>query len=198
MPEAAGTITAASNHLPFPSEIAHDALAALGPVPVTPYRDGIAATVGILRGLAGGRPARRDAAGPAGRGAEPGLGDRDLGGGAEDDDLEGLRASLDRELPSLRVALPAGGPPGGRAHEQLAGARIRPEPGRDVDRVAEGGEIELARRDPTVPTKAGPVWTPAPTRTPPATSSRIRDGAEQRLAGLDRPSRRASGRSSPG
>ena len=51
VPEAAGTITAASNHLPFPSEIAHDALAAVGPVPVTPYRDGIAATVGILRGL---------------------------------------------------------------------------------------------------------------------------------------------------
>jgi len=51
VPEAAGTITAASNQLPFPSEIAHDALAAVGPVPVTPYRDGIAATVGILRGL---------------------------------------------------------------------------------------------------------------------------------------------------
>ncbi|HEY7968843.1 MAG TPA: SDR family oxidoreductase, partial [Candidatus Limnocylindrales bacterium] len=51
VPEAAGTITAASNHLPFPSEIAHDALAAVGPVPVTQYRDGIAATVGILRGL---------------------------------------------------------------------------------------------------------------------------------------------------
>ena len=31
VPEAAGTITAASNHLPFPSEIAHDALAAIGP-----------------------------------------------------------------------------------------------------------------------------------------------------------------------
>ena len=37
--------------LPFPSEIAHDAVAALGSVPVTPYRDGIAATVEILRGL---------------------------------------------------------------------------------------------------------------------------------------------------
>src|SRR5438046_5709813 len=51
-PDAAGTITAAPAELPFPSEIAHDALtAALGPVPVTPYRDGIAATVEILRRL---------------------------------------------------------------------------------------------------------------------------------------------------
>ena len=52
VPDAAGTITAAPAELPFPSEIAHDALtAALGPVPVTPYRDGIAATVEILRRL---------------------------------------------------------------------------------------------------------------------------------------------------
>jgi nucleoside-diphosphate-sugar epimerase len=52
VPEAAGTITAADTVLPFPSEIAHDALtAALGSVPVTPYRSGIEATVRILRDL---------------------------------------------------------------------------------------------------------------------------------------------------
>ena len=52
VPEAAGTITAADSTLPFPSEIAHDALAAIGSVPVTRYEDGIRATVSILRGLA--------------------------------------------------------------------------------------------------------------------------------------------------
>jgi nucleoside-diphosphate-sugar epimerase len=52
VPEAAGTITAGDAVLPFPSEIAHDALVALGPVPVTPHEDGIRATVEILRGLA--------------------------------------------------------------------------------------------------------------------------------------------------
>ncbi len=51
VPESAGTISRAEAVLPFPSEIAHDAVAALGPVPVTPFRDGIAATVEILRGL---------------------------------------------------------------------------------------------------------------------------------------------------
>jgi nucleoside-diphosphate-sugar epimerase len=51
VPSAAGTITAAEVFLPFPSVIAHDGLAAIGPVPVTPYRDGIAATVEILRRL---------------------------------------------------------------------------------------------------------------------------------------------------
>jgi UDP-glucuronate 4-epimerase len=51
VPSAAGLITAADTQLPFPSEIAHDALAAIGPVPVTPYRDGIAATVQLLRQL---------------------------------------------------------------------------------------------------------------------------------------------------
>jgi UDP-glucuronate 4-epimerase len=50
-PEAAGLISAADVQLPFPSEIAHDALAALGPVPVTPYAEGIAATVALLREL---------------------------------------------------------------------------------------------------------------------------------------------------
>jgi nucleoside-diphosphate-sugar epimerase len=56
VPEAVGRISAADTQLPFPSEIAHDALAALGPVPVTPYADGIRATVAILRELeSGGR-----------------------------------------------------------------------------------------------------------------------------------------------
>ena len=38
--------------LPFPSDIAHDRLAALGDVPVTPYREAIAATAAIFRDLA--------------------------------------------------------------------------------------------------------------------------------------------------
>jgi nucleoside-diphosphate-sugar epimerase len=52
VPEAAGRITIAGSELPFPAEIAHDRLAVLGPVPVTPYRDGIAATAEIYRRLA--------------------------------------------------------------------------------------------------------------------------------------------------
>ncbi len=51
VPGAAGTISRADAVLPFPSEIAHDGVAALGLVPLTPFRDGIAATVEILRGL---------------------------------------------------------------------------------------------------------------------------------------------------
>ncbi len=51
VPSAAGSITAAHATLPFPSDIAHDGLAAIGPVPVTPFRDGIASTVEILRAL---------------------------------------------------------------------------------------------------------------------------------------------------
>ncbi len=51
VPESAGSITTADAVLPFPSEIAHDAVAALGPLPETPYQRGIAATVEILRGL---------------------------------------------------------------------------------------------------------------------------------------------------
>ena len=52
VPEAAGRITVAAPELPFPAEIAHDRLAALGPVPVTPYGDAIAATADIYRRLA--------------------------------------------------------------------------------------------------------------------------------------------------
>jgi UDP-glucuronate 4-epimerase len=52
VPEATGQITFASTELPFPSEIEHAALAALGPVPVTDYREGIQATVDVFRRLA--------------------------------------------------------------------------------------------------------------------------------------------------
>ncbi len=52
VPEAAGSITFESNELPFPSEIEHGSLAALGPLPVTPYEDGIQATVDVFRRLA--------------------------------------------------------------------------------------------------------------------------------------------------
>jgi UDP-glucuronate 4-epimerase len=52
VPEAAGSITFAATELPFPSEIEHDSLATLGPLPVTPYEDGIQATVEVFRRLA--------------------------------------------------------------------------------------------------------------------------------------------------
>jgi nucleoside-diphosphate-sugar epimerase len=52
VPEAAGLITIAPNELPFPAAIAHESLASLGDVPVTPYREGIAETASIFRGLA--------------------------------------------------------------------------------------------------------------------------------------------------
>jgi nucleoside-diphosphate-sugar epimerase len=52
VPEAAGLITIAATELPFPADIAHDRLAELGDVPVTPYREAIAATADIYRRLA--------------------------------------------------------------------------------------------------------------------------------------------------
>ena len=52
VPEAAGLITVARTKLPFPAAIAHESLASLGPVPVTPHREGIAATAAIYRRLA--------------------------------------------------------------------------------------------------------------------------------------------------
>ena len=52
VPDAVGQITFAPTELPFPSEIEHDALAALGSLPVTPYEDGITATVEVFRRLA--------------------------------------------------------------------------------------------------------------------------------------------------
>ena len=45
-------ISVAPTELPFPAEIAHDRLAELGDVPVTPYREAIAATADIYRRLA--------------------------------------------------------------------------------------------------------------------------------------------------
>lgn len=52
VPEARGLLSAAETELPFPSEIDHAGLAALGPLPETPVRAGIAATVEIFRRLA--------------------------------------------------------------------------------------------------------------------------------------------------
>ncbi len=52
VPEARGLITVEPTPLPFPSDIEHGSLAALGAVPVTPYRDAIAATAEIYRRLA--------------------------------------------------------------------------------------------------------------------------------------------------
>jgi UDP-glucuronate 4-epimerase len=52
VPDAAGLISIAPTELPFPADIAHDRLAELGGVPVTPYREAIAATAAIYRRLA--------------------------------------------------------------------------------------------------------------------------------------------------
>jgi hypothetical protein len=52
VPDAAGLLAVMPTELPFPSEIDHAGLAAIGPVPVTPFREGIEATVGIFRRLA--------------------------------------------------------------------------------------------------------------------------------------------------
>jgi UDP-glucuronate 4-epimerase len=52
VPGSTGLITVADTHLPLPSEIAHASLASLGPVPETPFRDGIAASAEIYRRLA--------------------------------------------------------------------------------------------------------------------------------------------------
>jgi UDP-glucuronate 4-epimerase len=52
VPAAAGLLSVEPAELPFPSEIDHAGLSAIGPVPVTPFRDGIEATVEIFRRLA--------------------------------------------------------------------------------------------------------------------------------------------------
>jgi UDP-glucuronate 4-epimerase len=52
VPVARGLISYLPAPLPFPAEIDHDGLAALGPVPVTPFADGIAASIEIYRDLA--------------------------------------------------------------------------------------------------------------------------------------------------
>jgi Nucleoside-diphosphate-sugar epimerases len=52
VPGAAGLLDFAPVSLPFPSEIDHDGIEALGEVPLTPFAEGVGATVGILRRLA--------------------------------------------------------------------------------------------------------------------------------------------------
>jgi UDP-glucuronate 4-epimerase len=52
VPDGAGLLTIAPVQLPFPPHIAHESLAALGAVPVTPYREGIAASAAMYRRLA--------------------------------------------------------------------------------------------------------------------------------------------------
>ena len=52
VPGAAGLLSLSGPELPFPSDIAHDRVAQLGAVPVTPYRDAISTTAQIYRDLA--------------------------------------------------------------------------------------------------------------------------------------------------
>jgi UDP-glucuronate 4-epimerase len=52
VPGARTLITYEPKPLPFPSDIQHDSLRVLGDIPVTPYRDAIAATARIYRELA--------------------------------------------------------------------------------------------------------------------------------------------------
>ena len=78
VPGAGARITVAPTELPFPSDIAHDRLAELGDVPVTPYPEAIAETAAIYRRLASGgtlRPVR--ARGPDGPGERGSLSDRE-------------------------------------------------------------------------------------------------------------------------
>ncbi len=53
VPEARGLLDVAATKLPFPSEIDHAGLAALGPIPETPVRDGIEESAEMFRRLAG-------------------------------------------------------------------------------------------------------------------------------------------------
>ena len=52
VPGAAGLLDFAPVSLPFPSEIDHDGIEALGEVPLTPFTEGVGATVAVLRRLA--------------------------------------------------------------------------------------------------------------------------------------------------
>ena len=52
VPSAAGTITFQERPLPFPADIDSSGLAALGDVPMTPFADGVAETIGRFRALA--------------------------------------------------------------------------------------------------------------------------------------------------
>jgi hypothetical protein len=51
VPGSGARISLAPTELPFPSEIAHDRLAELGDVVVTPYREAIAASAATYRRL---------------------------------------------------------------------------------------------------------------------------------------------------
>ncbi len=66
VPESTGRITFEPATLPFPSEIDHDGIEALGALPITPFAEGIAASVAIYRDLAAA--GRLD---PAAHGLEP-------------------------------------------------------------------------------------------------------------------------------
>jgi nucleoside-diphosphate-sugar epimerase len=52
VPGARDLVTFEPKPLPFPSDIQHDGIAALGAVPVTPYEEAIAATAAIYQGMA--------------------------------------------------------------------------------------------------------------------------------------------------
>jgi nucleoside-diphosphate-sugar epimerase len=52
VPGSSSRLSIAPTELPFPAAIAHDRIAELGDVPVTPFRDAIARTAEIYRGLA--------------------------------------------------------------------------------------------------------------------------------------------------
>src|SRR5436190_2693645 len=52
VPGSSDRLTIARTELPFPASIAHERIVELGDVPVTPYRDAIARTAEIYRGLA--------------------------------------------------------------------------------------------------------------------------------------------------
>jgi len=66
VPEASGLIDFEPVSLPFPSDVAHDGIEVLGPIDVTSFQDGVAASVEIYRSLAA--DGRLDA---AGQGLEP-------------------------------------------------------------------------------------------------------------------------------
>ena len=52
VPGSADRLSIATTELPFPAAIAHERIAELGDVPVTPYREAIARTAELYRGLA--------------------------------------------------------------------------------------------------------------------------------------------------
>jgi nucleoside-diphosphate-sugar epimerase len=52
VPGSDGLLTIAEGELPFPADIDSGAIDAIGPVPITPWRDGVRETVSIMRSLA--------------------------------------------------------------------------------------------------------------------------------------------------